>query len=405
MLIHELSHNKLFLFQEVDPLLDPEKHGDGWSDDGDDFIYDSTQWSDTDGDGYGDNPDGYQPDEYPDDANEWADTDGDGMPDDLNGNSSTGLVPDWDDDGDGYNDTDDAFPLDLNEWVDTDGDGIGNNADTDDDNDGWLDNTEIICGTSDPLNASSMPDDFDGDGVCDLLDYDDDNDSYIDAMDAFQFDPCAAVDTDGDGMPNWIFLNCNTTLIEDTDDDNDGYLDDIDIFPEDSTEWSDNDMDGIGDNADLDDDNDLVPDTFDEFPFDASEWNDNDDDGKGKGDAPKGPPDVVYGASFYTMLEPHVRLVYREGDFAVGSFFYPTLGCAAPPQGFSVMAVSGTPIKATCAISEVSQETVEVPLQATETVAEVACKNQQFYLMSSGIHEYLSARSGRRPRGEYIIHQ
>ena len=303
---------------------DPDDDNDGCMDISDDLPFDPTECDDTDGDGTGDNADtdddndGTPDDEdaFPLDASADTDTDGDGMPDDLNGTSTTGLVADWDDDGDGYNDTDDAFPLDLNEWLDTDGDGvgnnadpdddgdscvdildafplnpaecydtdldgIGNNADTDDDNDGWLDNTEIICGTSDPLNATSVPDDFDGDGVCDLLDYDDDNDTYIDAIDAFQFDACAAVDTDGDGMPDWIVLNCNTTLIEDTDDDNDGYLDDNDVFPEDPTEWSDNDMDGIGDNADTDDDNDQVPDVFDEFPLDASEWNDNDDDGIG----------------------------------------------------------------------------------------------------------------------------
>ena len=80
-------------------------------------------------------------------------------------------------------------------------------------------------------------------------------------------------------MPDWIVLNCNTTLIEDTDDDNDGYLDTDDVFPEDPNEWSDNDMDGIGDNAETDDDNDLVPDVFDEFPLDDSAWNDSDDAG------------------------------------------------------------------------------------------------------------------------------
>ncbi|WKE64568.1 Ig-like domain-containing protein [Gallaecimonas kandeliae] len=41
-----------------------------------------------------------------------------------------------DTDGDGVNDDVDAFPLDIKESADTDGDGIGNNADTDDDNDG-----------------------------------------------------------------------------------------------------------------------------------------------------------------------------------------------------------------------------------------------------------------------------
>ena len=32
MLIHEFSHNKLFLFQEIDPLLNSAVHGDGWAD-------------------------------------------------------------------------------------------------------------------------------------------------------------------------------------------------------------------------------------------------------------------------------------------------------------------------------------------------------------------------------------
>ena len=36
----------------------------------------------------------------------------------------------WQDtDGDGYGENEDAFPLDLNEWNDTDGDGVGDNAD------------------------------------------------------------------------------------------------------------------------------------------------------------------------------------------------------------------------------------------------------------------------------------
>ncbi len=44
-----------------------------------------------------------------------------------------------DSDGDGFPDSEDDFPFDPNEWLDTDGDGIGNNADTDDDNDTLLD--------------------------------------------------------------------------------------------------------------------------------------------------------------------------------------------------------------------------------------------------------------------------
>jgi len=303
---------------------DPDDDNDGCMDVADDMPLDDTECTDTDGDGIGDNADpdddndGFPDplDAFPLDASAYLDTDGDGMPDSIFGNSTTGLVEDIDDDNDGYNDTDDAFPTDQYEWVDTDGDGVGNNADpdddgdscvdtldafplnpaecydtdgdgvgnnedTDDDNDGWLDNTEAVCGTSDPLNASSVPDDWDGDGVCDLIDYDDDNDSYVDTSDAFPYDPCAAVDTDGDGYPDWIFMNCNTTLIEDNDDDNDGYEDANDTFPQDPLEWKDLDGDGIGDNADTDDDGDNVPDQFDAFPTNSTEWADNDDDGIG----------------------------------------------------------------------------------------------------------------------------
>jgi hypothetical protein len=64
--------------------------------------------------------------------------------------------PNVDSDGDGVNDGEDAFPLDPQESLDTDGDGIGNNADTDDDNDGFGDDIELAAGT-DPLDAQSAP--------------------------------------------------------------------------------------------------------------------------------------------------------------------------------------------------------------------------------------------------------
>lgn len=303
---------------------DPDDDNDGCMDLTDDLPLDPTECYDTDNDGEGDNADLDDDgdglldadDPFPLDASATVDTDGDGYPDFLNGTSTTGLVEDWDDDNDGWNDTDDAFPLDATEWLDTDmdgqgnnadlnddgdpcldvddafpldasecydtdGDGVGNNADPDDDNDGWLDTTESICGTSDPLNASSVPDDFDGDGVCDLLDYDDDNDSYIDTGDAFPFDPCAAVDSDGDGDPDWVSYNCNTTLTEDLDDDNDGIDDTEDVFPLDPNEWQDTDGDGMGDNSDPDVDGDQVPNEYDMFPYNSTEWADNDGDGIG----------------------------------------------------------------------------------------------------------------------------
>jgi hypothetical protein len=63
-------------------------------------------------------------------------------------------------DGDGVEDTFDTFPLDAAESLDTDSDGIGNNADTDDDNDGYSDSEEIQAG-SDPLSADSLPSEAD----------------------------------------------------------------------------------------------------------------------------------------------------------------------------------------------------------------------------------------------------
>ena len=57
-------------------------------------------------------------------------------------------------DKDGYPDNHDAFPNDVTEVIDTDSDGIGNNADSDDDNDGFTDEQEFIDGT-DPLSKFS----------------------------------------------------------------------------------------------------------------------------------------------------------------------------------------------------------------------------------------------------------
>ena len=72
------------------------------------------------------------------------------------------MTIDMDDDGDGVNDSNDLYPLDPNESRDTDGDGIGDNADSDDDNDGYSDITENIGG-SNSKDPSSTPDDQDND--------------------------------------------------------------------------------------------------------------------------------------------------------------------------------------------------------------------------------------------------
>lgn len=66
-----------------------------------------------------------------------------------------------DSDGDGVDDASDAFPNDASETLDTDGDGVGNNADTDDDGDGYSDSEELAAGT-DPLSSESVPSESDG---------------------------------------------------------------------------------------------------------------------------------------------------------------------------------------------------------------------------------------------------
>ena len=75
-------------------------------------------------------------------------------------------IPFSDSDEDGVPDNQDAFPSDPAETVDTDGDGIGNNADTDDDNDKMPDAWEIQYGFEPLIDDAS--DDSDGDGISNL---------------------------------------------------------------------------------------------------------------------------------------------------------------------------------------------------------------------------------------------
>ena len=283
------------------------------------------------------------------------DTDGDGMPDslpsDYDGNNDSirpppGLTEDLDDDNDGSTDlnestdgtdslnpdTDgdgfcdginavpgvcfagpDPFPLDPTLPVDTDGDGLPDDdsdwtgppyADEDDDNDGYPDTSEENCG-SDPLNASSLPDDMDGDGICDDFDDDMDGDGIdnvnetedsttppgtsptnpdtdgdgvcdgpespvtsncIPGPDAFPLDPAGWEDTDGDGHPNELFppSNSDPALTEDLDDDNDGWSDIDEVNcgsdPVNATDFPiDLNGDGICDSLDNDWDDDGIP--------------------------------------------------------------------------------------------------------------------------------------------------
>ena len=244
--------------------LDSDDDGDGVLDTADAFPLDSTETADTDGDGTGNNVD------TDDDGDGWADSvelscgtdqmDASSIPTDTDGDLLCNAL-DSDDDNDGYTDEIDTFPLDSNEWEDTDEDGIGDNSDTDDDGDLWLDVDEDECQTN-PMDSASIPDDFDNDGICDLVDEDDDNDGYIDSMDAFQYDSSEWNDNDGDNIGDNADTDDDNDLLSDnvelsigtnplkSDTDNDGHFDSLDVFPLDSNEWEDTDNDGAGDNSD-----------------------------------------------------------------------------------------------------------------------------------------------------------
>lgn len=89
------------------------------------------------------------------------DDDNDGLSDEEEAILGTNpLNPDTD--GDKAQDNIDPFPLDPTEWQDSDKDGIGDNADTDDDNDGLSDEEELFIFGTNPLNPDS-----DNDGLSD----------------------------------------------------------------------------------------------------------------------------------------------------------------------------------------------------------------------------------------------
>jgi hypothetical protein len=135
--------------------------GDGWSNTGDAFFTDPTQWLDTDGDGFGDNASGFQGDQCPNEvgvANGTngvgcplviPDSDDDGVPDvdDACPGTAAGVVvnetgcepappPPPDNDGDGVVNADDNCPDSSNaDQADADGDGVGDACDLPQDGD------------------------------------------------------------------------------------------------------------------------------------------------------------------------------------------------------------------------------------------------------------------------------
>lgn len=286
---------------------DTDDDGDGTEDIADDFPLDVSRQSKSDQDN-DDWPAGQDVDDtnasLPGSGTPFIDTDGDGLA------NSGGLTDDTDDDNDGVIDDEDAFPLDKNEQKDTDGDGTGDNADNDIDGDGVANADdkfprnpfETIDTDRDGIGNNADEDD-DGDGVDDAqeiqngsnpLKRDTDGDGVLDNVDQAPNDPSVQFDSDADGIDNNndncpVHYNPTQANIDgdergdacDKDKDGDGVDNNQDAFPEDKNESLDTDGDGLGNNADPDDDNDGVEDGSDAFSTDASESKDTDGDGTG----------------------------------------------------------------------------------------------------------------------------
>jgi len=244
-----------------DPTEYLDTDGDGVSDELDAFPFDPTQQNDSDGDGYGDNPLGNLGDSYPDDPNRHADSDRDGIDDDSDAFPYDPTQAE-DKDGDGMGDNPmgigaDKFPNDPTQWGDIDGDGYGDNPSgtnpdafrndatqwSDADGDGYGDNPAGRMYDMFPSNPTQWIDE-DGDGLGD-------NQNGTDA------DPYLN-DFDNDGYNDTIDIL--PRLASPGDLDADGCMDEVDAFKDNAQECLDTDGDGIGDNSDADDDNDLVTD-------------------------------------------------------------------------------------------------------------------------------------------------
>ena len=301
--------------------LDPDNDGWNTTDQGDgkvdEFPDDGTQWADSDGDGYGDNPaPALNPDECPL----------------VFGNSTMDRFGCPDADGDGYSDENDWAPSNKEQWIDTDGDGHGDNYLYD-----IASNQLHLNQRGDAFpNDATQWNDTDGDGY---------GDNYEDAswnqyrgsewpgeiivgaqnIDVFPLDRTQWRDTDGDwvgdeqmsdradGCPS-VWGNSTYDRLGCIDTDGDGYSDPdagwaattdcygADAFPNDPTQWCDEDNDGFGSNPDgnnaddcpnqagtstedqngcADRDGDGYSNTGDPFPDDGTQWEDSDGDNYG----------------------------------------------------------------------------------------------------------------------------
>lgn len=198
------------------------------------------------------------------------DTDGDGIPDYL----------DEDDDNDNVLTIDELADPNGNgvpeDALDTDGDGIPNYLDVDDDGDGILtinegpltlqdsDEDGVLDYLDDDDDGDGVPtlvengaegQNSDSDGIPDYLDTDDDNDGVLTMYEGYS----QLLDTDEDGVLNYL----------DPDDDGDGK----------TTEFEESDPNGDGNPDDaVDSDGDGIPDYLDEYNYDLSACDSGDEE-------------------------------------------------------------------------------------------------------------------------------
>jgi len=309
--------------------------GDGREDGSDAFPLDSTQIEDTDGDGWGDNQNGNNPDACPYDfgvingtkpngdpgvgcpiIGEEEDADNDGVPDDFDDCADTELGHSVDeigcseyqkdDDLDSVSNAEDSCPnTPISEIVDE----IGcseSQREVDTDADGINDPYDSCPGTMLGLMVDAngcAPNQLDGDndGVNDNLDQCPETEAGLPVLANGCLDESALLqDLDGDGLMGQYYYDA----------DNGTHTGDA--FPLDSTQWEDMDGDGYGDRL-TGNEPDFCPTEFgnstmngklgcidtdgdgyrdigdDKFPTEPSQWADNDLDGWGDNQSGKDP--------------------------------------------------------------------------------------------------------------------
>jgi hypothetical protein len=90
--------------------------------------------------------------------------------------------------------------------------------------------------------------------------------------------------------------------------------------------------------------------------------------------------DSLVAASFHSLHANQARVVFREGGFVAGSYFYPAPGCDPPPPGFSIMSAppytGGPADPGTCSFGSTDGR-VEVPALSAGDAQALLCRPVQ----------------------------